>query len=170
MTAQEELKRLSGSYFIDGAYRKSTSGKGHDVIDPATEDVIGEIADCSQDEVEQVIAVANRAQRAWAAETGLARAERMHEVAARMREMTPLLSEMLTREMGKPYKECADEVDWSASAIDYYAEIGRHDCGRVVGSNIDGQFHYTVKEPMGVVVTILPFNFPFVLLCWEAAA
>ncbi|MFP6730979.1 MAG: aldehyde dehydrogenase family protein [Alphaproteobacteria bacterium] len=170
MTAQEELKRLSGSYFVDGAYQNSASGKGHDVIDPATEEVIGEIADCSEDEVNQVIAVANRAQAAWAAQTGLARAERMHEVATKMRGMTPVLSEMLTREMGKPYKECADEVDWSASAIDYYAEIGRHDCGRVVNSNIEGQFHYTVKEPMGVVVTILPFNFPFVLLCWEAAA
>ena len=67
MTAQEELKRLSGSYFVDGAYQNSASGKGHDVIDPATEEVIGEIADCSEDEVNQVIAVANRAQRAWAA-------------------------------------------------------------------------------------------------------
>lgn len=170
MTAQDELRRLSGSYFIDGAYQESTSGKRHDVIDPATEDVIGEIADCSGDEIDRVIAVANRAQRAWWAQSALARAERMHEVATKMREMTPLLAEMMTREMGKPYKECADEVDWSASSFDYYAEIGRHDCGRVVGSNIEGQFHYTVKEPMGVVVTILPFNFPLVLLCWEAAA
>ncbi len=170
MTAVAELRRLSGNYFIDGAFEKSASGAGHDVIDPATEDTIGEIADCSLDEVEQAIAVANRAQRAWSAQPGLVRAERMHEVAAKMREMAPLFAEMLTREMGKPFKECADEVDWSASAIDYYAEIGRHDCGRVVNSNIQGQFHYTVKEPMGVVVIILPFNFPLVLFCWEAAA
>ena len=170
MTAVAELKRLSGNCYIDGAFRKSASGAGHDVVDPATEDTIGEIADCAMDEVEQAIAVANRAQRAWWAETALLRAERMHEVAVKMREMSPLLSEMLTREMGKPYKECADEVAWSASAIDYYAEIGRHDCGRVMGSNVEGQFHYTVKEPMGVVVIILPFNYPLVLLCWEAAA
>ena len=170
MTAVSELARLSGTYFIDGVFEKSTSGAGRQVIDPATEEVIGEIADCSGEEVDRVIAVANRAQAAWAAQTGLARAERMHRVASRMRAMSPLLAEMLTREMGKPYKECTDEVDWSASSIDYYAEIGRHDCGRVVNSNIEGQFHYTVKEPMGVVVTILPFNFPLVLLCWEAAA
>ena len=97
MTAVAELKRLSGSYFIDGAFQKSASGAGHDVIDPATEDAIGEIADCAQAEVDQVIAVANRAQRAWAAETGLARAERMHEVGAKMREMSPMFAEMLTR-------------------------------------------------------------------------
>ena len=71
MTASEELRPLSGSYYIDGGFRKSASGAGHDVIDPATEDAIGEIADCSRDEVEQAIAVANRAQRAWSAETGL---------------------------------------------------------------------------------------------------
>ena len=53
MTAVAELRRLSGSYYIDGAFSKSTSGAGHDVIDPATEDPIGEIADCAQDEVEQ---------------------------------------------------------------------------------------------------------------------
>ncbi len=170
MTAIAELKRLSGNCYIDGAFRKSASGAGHDVIDPATEDTIGEIADCAMGEVEQAIAVANRAQRAWWAETALLRAERMHEVAVKMREMSPLLSEMLTREMGKPYKECADEVAWSASAIDYYAEIGRHDCGRMIGSTVEGQLHYTVKEPMGVVVIILPFNDPLVLFCWEAGA
>ena len=80
MTAIEELRRLSGSYYIDGGFSKSASGAGHDVIDPATEDTIGEIADCSRDEVEQAIAVANRAQRAWWAETGLLRAERMGRV------------------------------------------------------------------------------------------
>ena len=47
MTAIEELRRLSGSYYIDGGFSKSASGAGHDVIDPATEDPIGETADCS---------------------------------------------------------------------------------------------------------------------------
>ena len=74
MTAVSELARLSGTYFIDCVFEKSTSGAGHQVIDPATEEVIGEIADCSGEEVDRVIAVANRAQAAWAAQTGLARA------------------------------------------------------------------------------------------------
>jgi betaine-aldehyde dehydrogenase len=80
------------------------------------------------------------------------------------------LAELLTREMGKPYKESADEVDWSITALDYYAEIGRHDNGHVLGPAVAGQMHYTLKEPMGVVAVILPFNYPYVLLCWEAAA
>ena len=170
MTALDEFSKLSGSYFVNHEFRKSTSDASFDVIDPASEDVIGQIPDCTEDEVNHVIAVANAAQKKWAAQNGLTRAELMHEVAAKMREMTPILAEMLTREMGKPYKESADEVSWSASAIDYFAEAGRHDCGRVIGSPVDDQFHFTVKEPMGVVVTILPFNFPLVLLCWQAAA
>ena len=82
----------------------------------------------------------------------------------------PLVAEMLTREMGKPYKESFDEVGWSASAIDYYAEIARHENGKVLGSAVDGQFHFTTKDPLGVVVIILPFNYPLCLLCWQAAA
>ena len=166
----EEFSKLSGAYFINGQYQKSDSGTSYDVVDPATEDVIGQIADCNENEVGNVINAANAAQKKWASMNGLTRAELMHEVATKMRKMTPVLAEMLTREMGKPYKEAADEVAWSASAIDYYAEVGRHDCGLVLGSAVDDQFHYTLKEPMGVVVSILPFNFPFVLLCWEASA
>jgi betaine-aldehyde dehydrogenase len=170
MTALNEFLRLSGTLFVDGEFRASAGPDSLDVIDPATEEVIGRIADCTEADVDDVIRAANAAQRSWAAENALTRAERLHEVATRMREITPVLAEMLTREMGKPYKETADEVAWSASAIDYYAEVGRHDCGRVVGPAVDDQFHFTVKEPMGVVVSILPFNFPLVLLCWEAAA
>ena len=74
------------------------------------------------------------------------------------------LAELLTREMGKPYKESADEVDW-AITLDYYAEIRRHDVGHVLGPAVAGQMHFTLKEPMGVVAVILSSNYPFVLLC-----
>src|SRR5580693_6560960 len=72
--------------------------------------------------------------------------------------------------MGKPFKESADEALWTASAVDYYAEIARHEAGKVLGPAIAGQFHFTTKEPLGVVVIILPFNYPLCLLCWQAAA
>lgn len=170
MTAIDELKRLSGTYFDGAQFVKSEAGGGFDVIDPATEEKIGEIPDSTEAEVDAVIARANKVQRAWNRKNPLARAEALHDVAARMRKMTPVLAEMLTREMGKPYKETADEVAWSASAIDYYAEVARHDAGKVIGPAIDNQFHFTVKDPLGVVVIILPFNYPLVLFCWEAAA
>jgi betaine-aldehyde dehydrogenase len=170
MSAINELKRLSNKVLINGEFRDSAATDGLDVIDPATEEIIGRMPLATGAEVDEAIAVANRSQKAWNKVNALTRAELMHEVAANMRESRGILGEMLTREMGKPYKETTDEVDWSASAIDYYAEIARHDYGKVVGPAVDDQFHFTLKEPMGVVVIVLPFNFPFCLLCWSAAA
>ena len=170
MTAINELKRLSNKLFINGEFRDSVATDGLDVIDPATEETIGYMPFVTGAEVDEAIAVANQRQRAWNKVNALTRAELMHKIAANMRESRAMLGEMLTREMGKPYKETTDEVEWSATAIDYYAEIARHDYGKVVGPAVDDQFHFTLKEPMGVVVIVLPFNFPFCLLCWSAAA
>lgn len=87
-----------------------------------------------------------------------------------MGELRAPLAEALTREMGKPYKESVDEVDWSIHSIRYSAEIGRNDMGRVMGPATAGQFHYTLKVPLGVAALIMPFNYPMVLLAWEAGA
>jgi acyl-CoA reductase-like NAD-dependent aldehyde dehydrogenase len=61
-------------------------------------------------------------------------------------------------------------VDWSATAIDYYAEVARHEAGRVYGPATAGQLHFSIKEPLGVVASILPFNYPLVLFAWQAGA
>jgi len=170
MTAINELKRLSNKLFINGEFRDSTATEGLDVIDPATEKCVGHMPFTTGAEVDEAIAIANQSQKAWNKTNALTRAELMHQIATRLRESRGILGEMLTREMGKPYKETTDEVDWSATAIDYYAEVARHDYGKVLGPAVDDQFHFTIKEPMGVVVIVLPFNFPFCLLCWSAAA
>jgi len=169
MSVLKTMKDYSGQMFVDGMFAHS-DGSRFDVTDPATEENIGQAANCTDSDVDAAIEVANRAQKDWAGRNFLNRAELMHEVAHDMRSMSRELSEMLTRETGKPFKESADEVEWSASAIDYYAEIARHENGKVIGSNIDDQFHFSIKQPLGVAVIILPFNFPYVLLCWEAAA
>jgi acyl-CoA reductase-like NAD-dependent aldehyde dehydrogenase len=170
MSALNELSRLSRQVFIGGEFHKSRAPSVLDVGDPATEDKIGEIADTAEAEVAAAIAAANKAQKAWDKKNSLTRAELLHEAAHRMRAMKAVLGEMMTREMGKPYKESTDEVEWSATAVDYYAEVARHEAGRVLGPATDGQFHFTIKQPLGVVVIILPFNYPLCLLCWEAAA
>ena len=170
MDAGKEFSRLSRSYVAGGVLRESTSDAVVPVLDPATGQPLGEIAECTPAEIDEVVALAVTAQRAWRKESALVRAEKLHEAAQAMRRLLPEVAELLTREMGKPYKESADEVRWSVTATDYYAEIGRHDIGHVVGPAVAGQMHYSVKEPMGVVVVVLPFNYPLVLLCWEAIA
>lgn len=170
MTIQDQLNDLSSTLYIDGKLLKSESTQNIPVIDPATEQVIGQVADATEQEVQNAIQIANRAQKAWRKTEFLTRSELLHSVAQKLREMTPKLAEMLTREMGKPYKETADEMEWSATCFNYYAEISRHDQGRVLGPVVEGQLNYTLKEPLGVVASIQPFNYPILLLAWQAAA
>ena len=170
MGMMETFRELSGHIHVDGALRRSAAAEGADAIDPATEETNGELAFATAAEVDEAVAVARRAQKQWERMNGLKRAEELHEVARRLRELSPRLAEALTREMGKPYKESADEVEWTATAFDYYAEVSRHEAGRVVGPVVDGDFHVVTKHPLGVVGIVLPFNFPYVLFSWEAGA
>src|ERR1700722_7827374 len=164
------VRQLSAKHYLNGVFTAAEGSEPHDVVDPATERRIGQIVDASAGEIDRAVAIANEAQRRWNRTSMLQRAELLHEVAADIRSSRAALGESLTREMGKPFKESADEALWTASAVDYYAEVGRHEAGRVLGPAIAGQFHFTTKEPLGVVVLILPFNYPLCLLAWQAAA
>lgn len=170
MSTLEDFDRNSHAILIDGEFRRSEATTSLDVIDPASEAVISEIAETTPAEIDAAVDAAHRAQKIWWRMSGLERAEAMHEIAIDLLKMKARLAEALTREMGKPYKESADEVDWSVSAIRYYAEIGRNDIGRVVGPAVAGHLNYTLKLPLGVVVSIQPFNYPMTLLAWEGAA
>ena len=170
MNVLEQISELNSKIYIGGEYRKSEATSSIDVIDPATEQKLGEIPETTEAEMDEAIARANKAQKAWNARSPLDRSHVMHEVANKLAEMTSVFGEALTREMGKPYKESVDEVHWSVHNIRYYAEMGRNEVGKVLGSAVEGQFHYTLKQPLGTCVLILPFNYPMVLLAWEASA
>jgi acyl-CoA reductase-like NAD-dependent aldehyde dehydrogenase len=170
MTAAEDFNRLSGKLFIGGAWIASASTTEIDVIEPATEDRIGHIADATDKEVDQAIDIANAARKVWCAQDRRTRSVVLHDIAAVIRRDKALYAECLTREEGKPFKEAVDEISWCSTAIDYYAELARHETGRIAGATVPGQFHFSVKEPLGTIVIVLPFNYPLVLLCWEASA
>lgn len=163
------MARLSGHLYLDGAYVPS-AGSRRPVLDPATEQQTGELALATADEVEAAVGAARRAQREWWALSALDRAGELHRVADRLLELAPVIGECLTREMGKPYRESNWEGGASASSFRYYAELARHEQGRLAGSAIAGQMHFTLKEPLGVIVSIVPFNFPVLLFGWQAAA
>ena len=157
--------------FIDGHLAPAMGTQDHPVIDPATEQRYGAAAEATLVEVDAAIAIANKVQPAWwRGLSGLERAQRLHEVAANIKTLQPKLAEALTREMGKPYKESVDEVGWTISAFDYYAEIARHEMGRIYAPSMSGQLHCSIKEPLGVAVLIMPYNYPLLLFAWQAAA
>ena len=124
----------------------------------------------SEEQVDAAIAAARDGARAWAATPALERGELLHEVATRIRAKTDELAETMTREGGKPRVENADEVGWTAAAFDYYAEMGRNFAGRVIPPIESSQLALVVKEPMGVVACIVPWNYPLLLLVVEARA
>ena len=168
--ADDEFQRLSGTLFGASGHTPVSSGADTVVRDPATDLVIGRVVEPELRLVDEMIRDSGAAQREWYQRSALERSELLHEVAARTRELRPRIAELLTRETGKAFKESADELMWTSTAIDYYAELGRHSIGSVLGNSTAGQFHYTLKEPMGTVVIILPANFPILLLMWSAAA
>lgn len=162
---------VDGMHYLDGRFARGQGGGGFDAIDPATEQRLGVAAEATPAEIDAAIARANAVQpQWWRGLSGLERAQKLHGVARAIEGLQPRLAEALTREMGKPYKEAMDEVSWTISAFDYYAEIARHEMGRIYAPSMSGQLHCSIKEPLGVAVLIMPYNFPLLLFAWQAAA
>ncbi|MDT8990525.1 aldehyde dehydrogenase family protein [Curvibacter sp. APW13] len=166
---QDRMRALSGQHYIHGQFLAGT-GATHPITDPASLEHLGHYADATEAEVNQAVACARAAQRDWWALSSTERAEALHAVANRMEAIAAEVGECLTREMGKPYREAHWEAGASASAFRYYAELARHDQGRVAGPAVAGQWHMTFKEPLGTIVSIVPYNFPALLFGWQAAA
>ena len=165
---QALMSRISGHHFLNGVYQAG-AGSSHETFDPATDQPVGSYRDATLEEVDAAVAAANAAQKVWWSMSALDRATALHEVATRLVERSATTGECLTREMGKPYRESNWEGGASASAFRYYAELARHDQGRIAGPAIAGQMHMTLKEPLGTIVSIVPFNFPVLLFGWQAA-
>jgi betaine-aldehyde dehydrogenase len=139
------------------------------VVNPATEKVIGEVADAGREEVHKAVSRAKKAWDAWRKVPAHEKAELLHEIAHRIKAKTDELATVLTREGGKPLRENKDEMGWAASCFDYYAEISRNSRGRVIPSTEASQLNLVVKEPYGVVGAIVPWNYPILLMSWKLA-
>jgi acyl-CoA reductase-like NAD-dependent aldehyde dehydrogenase len=144
-------------------------GPGVPVIDPATEEAIDEVASASIDQVEEAVASSKAAFKAWKRTPAPERGEMMHALSAWIGDHTEELATILTHEGGKPLVENRDEMGWSASCLDFYAEIGRLERGRIVPSGEEGQLSLVFKEPFGVVAAIVPWNYPILLMAWKLA-
>ncbi len=139
------------------------------VINPATGENIEEIPISSREEVDAAIERARGGFREWQGFAGLDRAEVLHEISARMREHADELAKVMTLEGGKPYIENHDEVGWTAACFDYYGEIARDSVGYLPAPIEPQQLALVVKEPVGVVACIVPWNFPLLLAAWKVA-
>jgi betaine-aldehyde dehydrogenase len=144
-------------------------GPALEVENPATEEVVASVGTPSAEQLDAAVAAAGEAFRDWARLPAVERGELLHEVAGRLRARADDLARVMTAEGGKPLIENSDEVGWTASAFDYYAEMGRNFAGRVIPSIESTQLSLVVKEPMGAVAAIVPWNYPLLLLGWKLA-
>ena len=150
---------------------ESVRGEGPPVavVNPATEDTIDEVRSATTGQVDDAVASARAAFRAWKRTPAPDRGEMLHAIASWITDHTEDLAVTLTREGGKPLVENRDEMGWSAACFDFYAEIGRLERGRIVPSGEEGQLSLVFKEPFGVVSAIVPWNYPILLMAWKLA-
>jgi betaine-aldehyde dehydrogenase len=139
------------------------------VINPATEENIEEMPISSREEVDATVGRARAGILEWRGFAGLDRAELFHDLASNLRDHAEELAEIMTQEGGKPYIENHDEVGWTAACFDYYGEIARDSVGYLPAPIEPQQLALVVKEPVGVVACIVPWNFPLLLAAWKVA-
>jgi acyl-CoA reductase-like NAD-dependent aldehyde dehydrogenase len=154
---------LIGSELVEG------TGSPLAVENPHTTETIAEVRSASEEQVDAAVAAAREAWPGWARTPAGERCEQLHEVARRLREGAEGLARTMTAEGGKPLVENRDELEWTAAAFDYYAEIGRDHAGRVIPPIEASQLALVVKDPLGVVGCIVPWNYPLLLLAWKVA-
>jgi succinate-semialdehyde dehydrogenase/glutarate-semialdehyde dehydrogenase len=158
-TAKAMLHRL----YIDGQWRDADKGRTLAVINPATEEVIAEVAYGGRAEAKAALEAAHRALPAWMKLTAWDRAKILKKTADLMRERADAIARTLTMEQGKPLAEAKAEVLHSADTFEWFAEEGKRAYGQLIPNSVPGKRHVTVKHPVGVVAAIGPWNFPVTL-------
>jgi betaine-aldehyde dehydrogenase len=155
--------------FIDGRYRDSHSGKRTTLINPATEESFTEVAAADISDINSAIESAHQAWEAgWRDLSPGKRAETLFNVARLLRENLELIAELETGQIGKPISDARDEAGLGARVFEFYAGAISTFGGQTIPV-ARGGFDFTLRQPMGVVGCIVPWNFPFPIACWKAA-
>ncbi|NMM01181.1 NAD-dependent succinate-semialdehyde dehydrogenase [Paraburkholderia sp. RP-4-7] len=157
---------LRTGHYIGGEWYESAST--YPVLNPATGEVIAQVAKGGAAETTQAIAAAERALPAWRRLTAKERGARVKRWGELMLENRDALAELLTLEQGKPLAEARGEVGYAASFFEWFAEEAKRAYGDVIPSpNLNAKIIVT-REPVGVVAAITPWNFPLAMITRKA--
>jgi len=149
-------------YFVGGQWLRGTAT--FDVVNPATGEVIAQVARAGKAETEQAINAAEKAFPAWRAKTAKERSEILYRWYQLMIENKTWLGKLMTAEQGKPVKEAEGEVEYAASFIQWFAEQAKRANGEIIPPAKAGSRILATREPVGVVAAITPWNFPMAML------
>jgi len=155
--------------FLNGTRCDSASGRRTKLINPATEEAFTEVAAAEITDVNTAVESAQRAwESGWRDLTPGRRTEILFKVARALRENIERIAELERMQIGKPISDARDEAGLGARVFEYYAGAVTKFCGQTIPVSRGG-FDFTLREPMGVVAAIVPWNFPFPIACWKAA-
>jgi succinate-semialdehyde dehydrogenase/glutarate-semialdehyde dehydrogenase len=145
---------------IDGEWLGSAGRDTLPVLNPATEEVLGRLPVASRDDLARAVAAAARGHEVWTAMSAYDRAKILWRAAALLRERTDRIAELMTLEQGKPLAESKGEVAGLPDILEWDAEEGRRTYGRIIPSRLSEQRQLVVREPIGPVAVLTPWNYP----------
>ena len=160
---------LRSQAFIDGAWIDADSGETLSVSNPATGETVAEVAKCGKSETARAIEAAAAAQIKWRQLTAKTRAALLRRWFNLLMENQEDLAQILTAEQGKPLAEARGEVAYGASYIEWFSEEAKRIYGDTIAPPSNDKRIVCIKQPVGVVACITPWNFPNAMLTRKIA-
>lgn len=155
--------------YINGHWQSAADGRTFSVLNPTSGDTIAEVSDLSGVETEQAIQAAAEALPAWRKHTAKQRSQILQRWFQLIMQNQAELAELLSLEQGKPQAEAMGEIAYGASFIEWFAEEGKRTYGETIPSPLPGRRISTIKQPVGVVAAITPWNFPNAMITRKVA-
>jgi len=149
--------------FIEGKWQSSANKETYDVINPATEEIIGKASKAAPSDVEKALKSAEKGFEIWKKTPSWKRASIIRKIADLIRKKKEVLAKWLTLEVGKPLTEGLSEVSGAADIFEWNAEETKRIYGQTVESRFENTRMHVYYQPVGVVAALVPWNFPTVL-------
>jgi succinate-semialdehyde dehydrogenase/glutarate-semialdehyde dehydrogenase len=153
-----------GTLFIDGTWGPASSGRTFEVTDPATGEVLAKCDDGDLSDTQRALDAAERAQVGWARTTAYERAAILERAERLMRERAEDLATLMVREQGKPLRAARNEVQYGADFFSWFAGEARRIYGSTIPSNRADQRFLVLRQPVGVVAAVTPWNYPISMI------
>jgi len=162
------MTATTSTLFIDGHWQ-SAAGGTYPVFDPANLETIGRASDAGRADAAAAVDAAHRAFPAWSHTAPLERARLLRAVADRLAADRDELAEIITLENGKPLAQALGEVGFAAQFFSWFAEEARRGHGEIVPSNFANKRRLVIRQPIGVVAVISPWNLPLAIVARKLA-
>ncbi|MGO7038064.1 NAD-dependent succinate-semialdehyde dehydrogenase [Rhizobium acaciae] len=160
---------LRDAGYIDGVWTSGDATKTFDVLNPATGELLASLPDMGGAETRAAIDAAHAAQPGWAARPARERSAILRKWFDLMVANADELAAILTAEMGKPFPEARGEILYAAAYIEWYAEEAKRIYGETIPAPSDDKRMIVIRQPVGVVGTITPWNFPAAMITRKIA-